>query len=97
MGKKYVINGKFLADNQTGGTMKALSKNQFVNNLLLITLIVNIVIPKAGFKFNDIPITIGNILFALLAAVNILSVLKGRFLLSEIIIGGVQYTGFLDF
>lgn len=88
MGKNILSTGNFLPAMRHVKTLRKTYEQGYVNNLLLITLIVNIVIPKAGFKFNDIPITIGNILFAFLVVINIISILKEKFSFNEIIIGG---------
>ncbi len=43
------------------------AKNKAVNNrLLLLTIIVNVLIPKAGIKIGEIPLTLGSVLLGIL-------------------------------
>lgn len=43
-----------------------MKKNKFTFTLLVITIFWNIWFPKAGIKFGGIPITVGNVLFAII-------------------------------
>lgn len=45
--------------------MKKFKKNGLVFNMLLLTIFFSIWFPKAGIKFNEIPLTISNVLFGI--------------------------------
>ena len=45
------------------------------NRLLLLTIIINVLIPKAGIKIGEIPLTLGNVLFGMLILIFTFSIL----------------------
>ena len=53
-----------------------MKKNKFAFTLLLITIFWNIWFPKAGIKLNGIPITVGNVFFAITFFVWIINKIK---------------------
>lgn len=50
---------------------KTIKKHNYLFDFFLVTLFVNIVIPKAGIKIVDVPITLGTVLFAVLLIIYI--------------------------
>lgn len=75
------------------------AKNKAVNNrLLLLTIIVNVLIPKAGIKIGEIPLTLGNVLLAVLLIESFIYMLNERLSVKKnelIILLGVFYFSFV--
>ena len=71
-------------------------RNDLIFNLLLITIFFNIWFPKAGIKMSGIPLTIGNIMFAITFAMWFFIILRrGSFKISKVgvvIFLGIMYS-----
>ena len=72
-----------------------MKKNKFIFTLLLITIFWNIWFPKAGIKLSGIPITVGNVFFAITFFVWIINKIKSGKIkstkMSLILILGIAY------
>lgn len=72
-------------------------KNGVLFNLLLMTIFWNIWFPKAGIKLGGLPLTVGNVFFAITFALWIFIKLKNKTIRTQVAIGSTIILGILYF
>ena len=72
-------------------------KNGILFNLLLITIFWNIWFPKAGIKLGGIPLTVGNVFFAITFALWVFIKLRSKTVRVQVIVSSITILGIFYF